>query len=190
MRIDDCTVRLKKVLYMITDFWKDQYKRVIRHRKYIFDLLDINNELAPVLHDAYINFFIHCYGLKYWLKQSGFKSAVKYCHKNDALNTCGGLANASKHFALEDDDYKNQYFRFFYKTNTLGNPSILNYSSTGSAPSDTILPTIQPKTKLEIGDYIIESSIIPSITAYNLMNSCIYAWNSYLIKEGIDINNI
>ena len=176
---------------MTSDYWKDQYKRMIRHRKYVIDLLREKDHIANELHDAFINFFIHCYGLKYWLKQSGFKSAAKYCHKkNDALNTCGGLANASKHFILDENNYKNQYFRFFYKTNTLGNPSILNYSSTGSAPSDTILPTIQPKTKLEIGDYIIESSIIPSITAYDLMNSCIDAWDSYLIEEGIGINNI
>ena len=172
---------------MVADFWKDQYKRVLRHRKYILDLLAIKNEIDPELHDAYINFFIHCYSLKDWLKHNSFSDVEVYCNNNNTyLQICSGIANGSKHFKLTSERYENQYYRQFISTNT----SLLRYSSTGNSPSDNISSNIHPKACFKSGDYIIESSIIPSITAYDLMNSCIDAWNSYLIEKGIDIKNI
>ena len=79
--------------------YKEQLARITRLSKNLKKYSVASDEIFDEALDAFSSFFIQCYHLADWLKNSGYreKDIYDFINKSDYLSLCHSLANLQKH---------------------------------------------------------------------------------------------
>ena len=167
--------------------WISQYRRVLRWKGYIAQLLSSEKEFEfQRMHDYFFSFVNNCNHLGDWLKKCGYKGAIAYRDTNPYLDICRALSNGDKHFII--DKYKNSYIHKAYRTHLKHLDSITSTSTTGFSDSyqqeNEMIP-IKPSYPLNDGDIIIQAGT-EIYNAFDFIDQCIDAWHCYFKSERID----
>lgn len=186
---------------MIRDEWKEQYLRMIRWKKRLDELCPSSESFDFHKQRDYIYaFFQSCWHLKDWLKDCGLNKKVVEGHahkKGSRLETCGIIANSTKHChyswdgnTLEED---RKAHRFHQKT--IG--GVLTDSSTGghtyTADSDiSCTPelyegqSVETFALLKFEDMICSIEGVGDYSMKDLADKCIVEWDEFLRNNGLN----
>jgi hypothetical protein len=79
--------------------YKEQLARITRLNNELKKYSVANDEIFDEAIDAFTSFFIQCYHLADWLKNSGYseKDIYGFINQSDYLSLCHSLANLQKH---------------------------------------------------------------------------------------------
>ncbi len=161
---------------MVNRMYTLQVARLDRMHKFItgderFRNLDISLRI-----DIILSFFIHCYHLKDWLRESGVseKKVEDYIKKTHELKVCRDLTNSTKHLLSRNQIEKRTLSSELYDWKSAGVSSPISvyydYFAKNEEEREILVISIDGKEHL----------------CSDFMQQCIEKWNEFLDNESLD----
>lgn len=126
--------------------------------------------------DIILSFFIHCYHLGDWLRESGVdeKKVYGYIYKTDELKDCRDITNSTKHLLSTDQLKKPKHSSKLYDWKSARVPSPIsryyNYVTSKEEEREVLVISIDGE----------------ECHCFNFMQRCMEKWNEFLDYEGLD----